>query len=112
MFKHISAINRIDGMSIEEFRHYWINVHSQIVRGRLPKLRKYLANFPVLDEGVIWPGSAQRLKCDALIELHFDSLEDILGAMQGPEWDSDEQRVSSVKCIALLCNHKLIWEIS
>lgn len=110
MFKHISAINRNKDLSVEEFRDYWKNVHSQIVRTRLPKLRKYLANFPVTDDGIAWPGSGGRMQCDAVVELHFDSLEDLLHAMAGDGWNSDERRTSSAKCIDLGAGRILIAE--
>jgi uncharacterized protein (TIGR02118 family) len=109
MFKHISAINRREGQSVEEFRHYWVTRHAEIAKVSLPKLRKYLANFPVRGSAP-WPGSGQHLVCDALVELHFDTLEDLQAAMTGPDFMTDERKASSAIAMDLKRNNYMVAE--
>ncbi|MDO8277279.1 MAG: EthD family reductase [Burkholderiaceae bacterium] len=108
MFKHISAINRREGQSVEEFRHYWVTRHAEIAKVSLPKLRKYLATFPAL--GAAWPGSGQHLVCDALVELHFDTLEDLQAAMTGPQFMTEERKASSALAMDLQRNSYMVGE--
>lgn len=101
MVKHISLINRHKHESFEDFRTYWMEVHSQIVKGVLPKLRKYVANFPADIGSSKAPGSGQYLQCDAIIELHFDTLEDLNAAMTSEGWLSERRRSSSARLMDL-----------
>ncbi|MGD0188175.1 MAG: EthD domain-containing protein [Roseiarcus sp.] len=102
MIKHISIIRRHSGVSREEFRRYWIDVHAPLVKQSLPGLRRYIGNFP--DEG----GRADKwglqdrseiLDCDLIVELHFDDMKALKSAMLGPAWLNDKRRASSAKLI-------------
>ncbi|WP_394100481.1 EthD domain-containing protein [Roseixanthobacter pseudopolyaromaticivorans] len=46
MIKHIRLINGHPNQTFDEFRGYWINAHSELVKGVLLGLHKYVANFP------------------------------------------------------------------
>jgi len=110
MVKHISLINRHAGQTFEEFRDYWMNVHSQLVKGILPGLRKYVANFPAELGGTTPPGSGTYLTCDAIVELHFDSYEALLAGMASAGWLSKERRESSARLMDQPRNLFLIGE--
>jgi len=100
--KHISIVKRKPGLSAEEFRDYWANVHAQIVKSCLPSLRKYVANFPMsAPQGKKMPGSGQEIACDAIVELHFDTVDDLLADMSGAGWQSERRKLSSAKIIDL-----------
>ena len=102
MVKHISIVKRKPGLSAEEFRDYWANVHAQIVKSCLPSLRKYVANFPMsAPQGKKMPGSGQEIACDAIVELHFDTVDDLLADMSGAGWQSERRKLSSAKIIDL-----------
>ncbi|MGI4815330.1 MAG: EthD domain-containing protein [Janthinobacterium lividum] len=97
MIKHISFIYRPAHMSHAEVVEYWKKVHSQLVKTKLPGLRKYVGNFPVNEpgSGAQQPGSGKQMQCDAVVELHFDDVESLHAAMASPGWLSDERKKSS-----------------
>lgn len=99
MVKHISIIYRAKGKTHAEAVKYWREVHQNVVKGRLPGLRKYVGNFPVQDPDstVKQPGGGQQMTCDAIVELHFDDLESLTRAMSSEAWQSDERRASSAQ---------------
>jgi uncharacterized protein (TIGR02118 family) len=101
MIKHISLISRHDGESVESFREYWKNTHSQIIKSAVPHLRKYLANFPLAKEGKGAFSDGNYLTCDAVIEMHFDSVEDLQAAMTSEGWFSERRQKSSARLIDL-----------
>jgi uncharacterized protein (TIGR02118 family) len=96
MIKHISIVSGKPGSSPLEFRRYWEETHAQIVKTRLPGLRKYVANFPI-PIGGNGPalGSGAQIVCSAIVELHFDTVADLQAAMAGPGWQSPERKNSS-----------------
>lgn len=108
MVKHISIIHRHAGETPQQFRDYWVNVHSELVKGVLPRLRKYVANFPADLGSSRAPGSGQYLACDAIVELHFDSLADLQSALQSEGWCSERRKASSARLIDLDRNNLLI----
>lgn len=110
MIKHISLIHRHANESIADFREYWLNVHSQLVKGVLPGLRKYVANFPVELGGATGLGSGQYLECDAIIELHFDSLDALQVAMRSEGWCGERRKASSARLMDLSRNRFLVGE--
>jgi len=99
VIKHISIIYRPPNKTHEETVQYWKEVHNRVVKSRLPKLRKYVGNFPVQSpqSDVKQPGGGQQMQCDAIVELHFDTLEDLTAAMTGNAWLSDERKASSTR---------------
>jgi hypothetical protein len=107
MVKHTSLVHRPAGVSHQEFLERWKNVHAQLVKSRLPGLRKYVGNIPCVapdsapDSAKRMPGSGAHLQCDLIVELHFDDLASLQKAMSGPGWLSDERLASSAKLIDL-----------
>ena len=53
MVKHISLVHRPAGTTREAFASYWKDVHAELVKTRLPGLRKYVGNLviPPASEG-------------------------------------------------------------
>lgn len=97
MIKHISIIYRPQGKTHEETVRYWKEVHQNVVKARLPGLKKYVGNFPVEapDDAMKQPGGGRQSKCDAIVELHFETLADLHAAMASPGWNSSERAQSS-----------------
>ena len=112
MVKHISLVHRHAGMTHEEFLDAWKTIHTQIVKTRLPGLRKYVANIACSPpgSGAKMPGSGAQLACDAVVELHFDTLEALQGAMAGPGWLSEERVASSARLIDLTRHQFIVAE--
>ncbi|WP_157793058.1 EthD domain-containing protein [Bordetella genomosp. 8] len=108
MVKHISLIHRHPGESVADFRAYWLDVHSQLVKGVLPGLRKYVANFPVDVSHAEPLASGRQLSCDAIVELHFDSLDALKAAIRSPGWQSEKRKASSARLIDLSLNQYMI----
>ena len=73
MVKVISLMKRKEGMSIEEFRQWVFEEHSQL-GAQFPKIRHYRvsAALPGYDDGPY----------DAVNELYFDAYEDFIAALQ------------------------------
>ena len=44
MYKLIGLLKRPDGMSLEEFHHWWLNEHATLVK-QFPSLKKYAINL-------------------------------------------------------------------
>jgi uncharacterized protein (TIGR02118 family) len=109
MVKHISLVHRPAGMTHEAFVDYWKNVHAELVKTKLPGLRKYVGNIPVHPPGssAPLPGSGVQLTCDAVVELHFDDLAALQRAMASPEWLSAERKASSAR-LADLSRHQFV----
>lgn len=96
MIKHISLVHRRPELTHADFIDYWKNRHAKLVRTKLPKLRRYVANFPAEWSGPEpQPGSGAQLSCDAVVELHFDDLADLRAAMSSAGWLDEERKASS-----------------
>ncbi len=66
MIKVISLFRRKQGMSVEDFQHYWRNQHAEIVC-RMPGIRRYVQSHTLLS------GYRKRTPaCDGVAELTFD----------------------------------------
>ncbi len=65
MDKLIGLLKRPDGMSLEEFHHWWVNEHATLVK-RFPGLKKYAINF----------ASSADQRYDGMAEVWFDRKED------------------------------------
>jgi len=84
MIKAFNFFKRKTGLSVDDFRGYWLNEHAAIIRG-IPELRKYVASITLT--------SAYRNReplYDGISEAWFDD-EDTLGATA----DSAPRRAAS-----------------
>jgi uncharacterized protein (TIGR02118 family) len=100
MIKQISLIYRPAGVSKEEFRTYWRDVHAELVKTKLPGLRKYTGSFPLeARPGERLPGGGEQIHCDCVVELYFDDLDSLMKAMTGPDWLGEDRMKSSLKIL-------------
>ncbi len=83
MIKSLSLLTRKPGMSIEAFRKVWLEEHAPMVRS-VPDVRRYVLSFP-LAEPTRPDVPTPEVKCDAIAELWYDSLDDLRHAMATPE---------------------------
>ena len=70
MYKLISIITKPETMSLDEFSHYWRNIHSELAK-KLPGLRRYVQNH--ISEKL--RASEQKFQASGFVELWFDSQE-------------------------------------
>lgn len=68
MMKLIALVKKKQGMSREEFRQYWLEIHTQLST-RIPGMRGYRINIALEEQD---PGAAPY---DGSAEIWWDSLE-------------------------------------
>jgi len=74
MMKVLVVLTRRDGMSGDDFRRYWRDVHGPI-GASMPGVRRYVQNHVTLDGAPF----------DGLAEMWFDSAEDMQRAFSSPQ---------------------------
>lgn len=74
MIKTVAVAFRRQGMTHEEFIHYWREEHAPLVRAVWPGLKKYVQN-----EIIVEPG--QKREADGIVEMYYDSIDDYKKAM-------------------------------
>lgn len=70
MIKQIFLVTRKPGMSFEEFKKYYLEVHAPLARKSFPEMRKYVVNF-ALRRG-------KETRYDAITEIYWDDFETIV----------------------------------
>lgn len=87
MVKVMACLKRRSGMSSEEFRRYWRDVHGPLVRS-VPEftrhVRRYVQSHAVSDHVPGVPTAPSPF--DGVAELWFDSLEDAARAYAEPRF--------------------------
>ena len=78
MLKFIVVLHRKKGLTSEQFRTYFIEVH-QLLAQKLPGLRRYKQNFVLSDP------KRERPAWDCVVELYFDNWEAMEAAWASPE---------------------------
>ena len=104
MVKVISLMKRKEGMSIEEFRQWVYEEHSQL-GAQFPKIRHYRVSA-VLPEYADGP-------YDAVNELYFDAYEDFIAALQtdiGAQAGADIKAHCAEDRFRLVTDEKVIVE--
>lgn len=81
MIKSIVCFKRKPGMSIEEFRRYWLEEHPKVVTA-LPGLRRYVQSHPVLSGY----RDGRESPYDGVAEVWFDDWDALRAASRGPEY--------------------------
>lgn len=82
MIKRFVILRRKSGMTVEEFRHYWRNVHGPLI-AKIPGVKKYVqyhVHSEISDE--------EEQSIDGLAELWFDSKEAQKLAWQSKEYEA------------------------
>ncbi|MCB2059367.1 MAG: EthD domain-containing protein [Novosphingobium sp.] len=80
MFKQVCLLTRRPGMSMEEFKDYYENVHAPLLATMMPQARRYVRRF-VQPEGNPLAGSMPEVPFDCLMELWWDSREEFEACM-------------------------------
>jgi uncharacterized protein (TIGR02118 family) len=99
MVKQVSFVRRNKALTHEEFEDYWVNVHAPLVAKSLPCLRRYTCSVPVKGHNPYPMGHDGGF--DGVVEMCFDSYEDMQAGMNTPEWLSAERITSSKYLIDL-----------
>jgi uncharacterized protein (TIGR02118 family) len=68
MIKSIAVSYRKPGMSVEEFRDYWKNVHAPLAKRVIPGMRKYVQNYIIKTPG-------REDEADGIVEMWWDDIE-------------------------------------
>ena len=102
--KMVFAARRRDGLSLEEFADYWLNVHSVLAR-KVPGYRRYVVNIARSDRD-----RAAR-PFDGTAEVVFESEAAFRGAGSTPEVDAvmaDEPNLFDMESIVRFVVHEHI----
>jgi uncharacterized protein (TIGR02118 family) len=102
MIKVITLLKRKPGLSRAEFSRYWRESHAKVALAfsGSRRIRKYVQNH-MLDPASLgnWPG-ALNSEWDGVAEVWFDSLDDLLEAMNDPDYMKvvrpDEEKFSDL----------------
>jgi uncharacterized protein (TIGR02118 family) len=78
LVKGVYQLKKKDGMSVDEFRKYWIEIHGNL-GSKLPGLRRYVQSH-LVDEGY----SYARPHFDGVAQLWFDSADAMRAAFDSP----------------------------
>lgn len=81
MVKLLLLVSRLPGLTIEQFTEHWEQVHGPLV-ARIPGLRRYVQNHPVLEAYGV-----RGMSHDGYAELWFDDLASLQAAWASPEWE-------------------------
>jgi uncharacterized protein (TIGR02118 family) len=106
MVKLVYCICRKQGLSRDEFRRYWAEVHGPI-GARIPGLRKLVQSYaiPVSED-------ARQSAFDGMAELWFDDASALARARQSPEWQTstaDEAHfVDPARCVSFVSEERQI----
>ena len=80
MVKLILLVSRLPGLTIEQFTEHWEQVHGPLA-AKLPGLRRYVQNHPVLEAYGV-----RGMSHDGYAELWFDDLAGLQAACASSEW--------------------------
>ncbi|WP_049934408.1 EthD domain-containing protein [Halalkalicoccus jeotgali] len=75
MIKMVQLLLRDDEITHEEFKTRWTGEHAEIA-GQLPNLQKYVTSAP---------RDPEKAGYDGIVELYFESTEDLAAAFESPE---------------------------
>ena len=101
MFKAMILLKRKDGLSFEDFKRHWLEVHATLVR-QLPGLRKSVFNFDL---------SAGEGDTDAVSELWFDTEQaftDAYASEVGQQVAADALSMVSSRVRVLVEEHQIV----
>jgi uncharacterized protein (TIGR02118 family) len=106
MVKLVYCICRKQGLSRDEFRRYWAEVHGPI-GARIPGLRKL-----VQSHAVPGPGDTRPSDFDGMAELWFDDVSALAQARQSAEWQAstaDEAHfIDPARCASFVSEERQI----
>jgi len=79
LVKGVYQLKRRDGMSLDEFRQYWLNIHGSL-GSKLPGLRRYVQSH-LIDEAYAYA----RPHFDGVAQLWFEDTDAIRAAFASPQ---------------------------
>ena len=81
LVKAVIFIKRRKDLTREQFKEYWLTQHSKLEKENAEKnwVRKIVASFAIEDESLPEP------PFDGMVELYFDSIEDMKKDVQGEQ---------------------------
>lgn len=81
MIKAVMVFKRRPGTTREEFKHYWLTKHALLEKENVENkwVQKIVASFPIEDESLGEP------PWDGMVELYFDSIEDMKRDVEGEQ---------------------------
>ncbi len=96
MIKQVFTVKRKPGMSFEEFKKYYLEVHAPLVKKSFPEIRKYVVNM-ALQRG-------KETAYDAVTEISWDDFETLLKIAKSDTYKNviraDEQKfIASMEVI-------------
>ena len=94
MLKQVFLLKRRDGMSMEEFKHYYENHHAKFGEKMLTNARRYVRRYVKPQKNPL---------TGEVIELDFDVVMEIW-------WDSKEDCVAAGEAAVESGINKLVWE--
>ncbi len=80
MIKLVGMINRKQGMSVQDFQSYWLNVHAPMI-AQVPGMRRYVQSHSLPEVYVDYPQAY-----DGMAEAWFDDMDAYASALASPEW--------------------------
>ena len=81
--KGVWRLRRKPGMTLADFRRYWIEIHG-VVASKIPGVRRYVQSH-LIDEAY----SYAEPRWDGVAQLWWDSAAAFAAALQSPEWEDD-----------------------
>ena len=78
LVKGVYQLRRMDGMSLAEFRQYWLKVHGSL-GSKLPGLRRYVQSH-LIDEAYLYANPSY----DGVAQLWFDNADAMRAAFESP----------------------------
>jgi uncharacterized protein (TIGR02118 family) len=102
MIKAVLVFKRRPGMSRKEFKEYWLNKHAILEKENVENkwVRKIVASFAIEDESLPEP------PWDGMVELYFDSMEDMKRDVEGEQrqiMQADEENFMDHSFPEMLC---------
>ncbi len=104
MVKQILTLKRNPGMSFEQFRKYYLEVHAPLVKKHFPEIRKYMVNL-ALQRGKETP-------YDAVTEIWWDDIETIIRVAKSDIYRNiivpDEDKLLDRKTLQVVLTEELL----
>ncbi|WP_158807844.1 EthD domain-containing protein [Beijerinckia sp. L45] len=85
MIKMTLLISRKAGMSLEDFKDYWLNKHLPVVQS-VPEVGRYSKRYVQQYNTYSSPSHTGAAPFDGIAEAWFDSLEDALALTTSDNW--------------------------
>ncbi len=118
MLKLICCVRRINGMSEEEFHHYWREIHGPLTMehflamGACKYVQTYILSTPLNE--MLQEIKGQMEPFDGIAEIWWEDIEVLLKAMDTEEWfevqdhllSSEEKFIDFSRSCSFLCNEE------